>query len=125
MPGIITSRTKRLYQRPPSGPFVINRDSAQSRFLVAWWPLSEGNHRNYFSYARGNFPLTNNGSTIVPKPIPMIGGYGASNDATNTSWLDMADVPPLGFPCTLSTWAIHNNVTHTSSLLCALASASS
>lgn len=124
MPGIISSRTRRLYQRPPAPPFALNWDSPQSRGLIAWWPLGEANHRNYCSFARNNFALTNNGTTIAVKPVPQHGGYGASSDGTNTSWLDMAGVPIAAYPGTLSTWAIHNNTTTTSSLLCLMASSS-
>ena len=116
MPGIITSRTKRLYLRPPHGPFVLNRDCPYARGLEAWFPLGEGNSETFADRAgRVQRVLTRAGTiSITAGPD---GGYAASPGGVATNKLTMATSPVTTTPYHLGCWAYPNNVTTYYSLI--------
>jgi hypothetical protein len=50
----ITSRTRRLYSRPPAGPVALNQGSALAKGLVGWYPIAPGPFRARDFSGRGN-----------------------------------------------------------------------
>ena len=65
MSNIITTKTRRLYLRPPQGDaYALNKGSILAKGLLAWWPivtLQDHGHLKKYS-------LTNVGSTVVDSP---------------------------------------------------------
>lgn len=123
--GIVTSRTTARMFRPPSPPYSLNLGSQQSQGLIAWWPLGRPDATlGYMDYSKSKVSLTNNGA-ILAKPMGGFDGFGASNDGTNTNWLDAANGIVAALPATLTTWVVANNVTQTFSLLNVMNSGSS
>jgi hypothetical protein len=115
VPGIITSRSRRLYQRPPAGPYSLNKESPQTRGLVAWWPLGEGNLAGYQDYVQDSFPFTPTGCTIGTGPGGLAPSFGAATDR-----LQVEAAPSSVLPLSMAAWFFPTAVpaTVTSSLVC-------
>lgn len=64
MPTIITSRTRNLYLRPPTGPWAVNLDSPQAVGLKLWYPMLDGGG----------------------PPKPVVGGANLGESATKPLW---------------------------------------
>lgn len=102
MPGIVTARTRRLYQRPPAGPFVLNRDSLQARGLVAWWPLNVPNSRAQYDLVTNGRLLTQTGTMgIAAGPN---GGYAASNTGSTSNFFTIGSAVVSALPLSFSCW---------------------
>lgn len=103
MPAIITSRTRSRYERPPEGPFALNRDCWQAQGLQFFAPLGEKPGGGYWDLARGR-KITQNG-TITQAGAGALGGLAASNDGTNNSLsLAFPVLPSAAAVYTLNIW---------------------
>lgn len=110
VPAIQTCRTRRLYSRRPGPPYCLNRDSPQARGLVAFWPLADGNYRNYTDLVGGRVLIQSGTGNSEGGPD---GGLAWSNDGTaaNKIRADTTPLTSLSNPCTLACWFFPNNVT--------------
>lgn len=103
-PGIVTSRTRSAYERPPQGPWVLNRGSAQAVGLVAWWPLGAIHQGGFLDYSGNNHPLTQAG-TMAGGLVPRGGyGYGVANSANAANYLNIGTAIITTLPLTMNGW---------------------
>lgn len=100
--GVVTSRTRGLYERPPEDDFVLNLDCDSAVGLVAFWPLFGETKGRELDYSRRrNFPLTRTG-TVGRGPVPD-GGFGWSNTGSGSNYLQTVATPPVtGYPLTVN-----------------------
>lgn len=113
--GIISSRTRRPYQRPPAPPYCMNRDSWQSAGLFFWCPLGEANSRGYLDYARGRAMTQNGTMTVGAGPN---GGYATGNTGSTSNWLELSLAVVTAVPLSISAWFNPVNVTAGMNLVC-------
>lgn len=99
MPGIISSRTRRLYQRPPSGPVCLNRGSSQAQGLVGFWPV-QGQPGGIDCSGR-MLDLTATGTTSASGPPD--GGLALSFNGSSDK-LELSSPVVTGTPLTLAAW---------------------
>lgn len=113
MPGVVTSRTRRRYERPPEGPFAVNYDSPLAVGLVAWWPLNRPG-RTAFNVVgqRSLYDLELTGT------LAQVGGPdgGLAYTCSSSQYFQLPDgtVPATTVPLTLGCWFNPNatNVTY-------------
>ncbi len=100
MPGIITSRTRSLYQRPPSGLVTLNYSCQQAQGLVNFWPLY--GHQDLTDVIRQR-QLTRNGTLFtVGGPSNADFAVYMPNNFTETLIWTGTDVTAV--PLTLAGW---------------------
>lgn len=104
MPGIITSRTRVLYQRAPTGPTCVNWNSLQSQGLAAWWPVNEGSGKTAYCASGRGHDMAITGATW--RPAPVVGGMclrfvGASSHyAAESEFVSLVYTqPPWSWSC--------------------------
>lgn len=101
MIGVITSRSRSLYQRPMLGPYCLNQDCAQAENLVAWYPLSGRGPDAYRDYAGDMKHLTLAGT--LPVVAGPGSGFGLSNTASTANYL-AAPLVVTTEPLTVAAW---------------------
>lgn len=103
MPAIITSRTRRLYLRPPDPPWCLNRQHPAARGIVAYWPLGDRTTLFVRDHAAGNFHLThNNTPDIGAGPnggLAQIYNGVDEDHEIETGVVGTTPVPPFTFEC--------------------------
>jgi hypothetical protein len=113
MPNFITSLDRAIARRRPQWPFCLNKDSLQSKGLIAWWPLG---YRD-IGLDLGPFgdDLSNQGATKTTDPE--MGQVVAFDDAS-TQYLGVANQRLTAYPFTFTTIANTDTValTHAAAL---------
>jgi hypothetical protein len=109
MPAILIPGRAATGQRP-SGPFQVNRDSAQSHDLALWWPILP-----FGGVSMGRSPLEANHATAIGSTVRLQGGtlgglvMRATGASVTTDLLQTTSLQngPSNFtsPFTISCWA--------------------
>jgi hypothetical protein len=98
MPGIVSSKTRSLYQRPPAGPVALNRACPQAQGLVAFWPLNGTGGRDHGDLRQD---LTPTGTTQAGGPPD--GGhaldFNGTTDKLENSSMTFPAVTQLSVSC--------------------------
>ena len=112
MIAVVTSRTRDLYLRRPTPPYVFNKDCSQAQGLQAFWPLGEPSALMYHDYVRtkGSYKLTQNG-TMAIAPGPFSDGLATSNTGSTSNWLQIASAVVTDYPATMACWVYPLDVT--------------
>lgn len=97
MPGIVTSRTRSLYERPPEPPFDLNWAHHSTRGIVACWPLGEASLLGQNWANPSLYRLTANGTPVL-NPGPDTGysilynGSSQNSELASTAVLTAAPI---------------------------------
>jgi hypothetical protein len=81
VPGIVTSRTRRLYQRPPGGPVCLNRGSPQAQGLLVFFPLN--------LWATTDVDATNSDRVLTPTNSPTMTAGPDGGSALNCVYISL------------------------------------
>lgn len=118
MQSIVTSRTRLLYERPPTGPWTLNADSIHAAGLKIWYPMLDGGGTP--KNAIGPSTLAESATKPLWRPLPNeFGGtgsgfgigrrYNGSSSYDSIPWfttLDGSSKPNQ--PWTVAFWAATN-----------------
>src|SRR4051812_25206214 len=112
MIGIVTSKTRQLYTRPPDGPFTINWGSKQAIGLVNWWPLNDRAKESNLSkeMLRGQH-LTYGGTTATWVSGTTLGGYSPTLNGASLEYWRAAAAPVSVVPISLTAWGLPVDLT--------------
>ena len=101
MPAIITSKTRAIYERPPSGRVVVNLGCLQAQGLYSFWSAQEENRETALDLM-GRFSIAY--AENVPSRDAGPGGWAfGSLGTSNASYLSSATIT-TAVPFTVSAW---------------------
>lgn len=116
MASIITSRTRRVYLRPPKPPFTLNKADPAARGIVAWWPLGHAGLGRGAVDATGNgrHMTMNNTPTVSPGPgLNGTAGRGIAATYNGSNQNHEYTTAPIftAYPFTIEGWGNSTNAT--------------
>jgi hypothetical protein len=119
VPGIISSRTRRLYSRPPAPPYALNRDSPQARGLVACFDLRAPNVNGYFNLVNGSNPLTPGAAAAAPAVESAYEGFGLAPKFVvgSSQYLECASAFVNALPVSMAVWFWTTDTANTRSVM--------
>lgn len=105
MIGIVTSRTRDRYCRPPDFPCCVNEDSPQAQGLFAWFPLGYESYSERDASPRGKYNLT----TFSGPPTLVTdsdAGFCRLFDDAGTQYMRTDNLPVdfIAMPLSLTCW---------------------
>lgn len=103
MPGIVSSRTRRLYQRPPVAPFVLNKDCRQAQGLVGFWPIYECNQASPDLSPAQQYPMSPGAGPVVDS-ASVDGGHSVLFNRGSSQYLENLTAIVSAAPFTMLVW---------------------